>query len=133
MFISKKINLKAVVSAVMGHKRNDRAMEMSEWKTRCIKAGDIHELLVSTEYTGNHNETLNSFVYLGFFDFKKGGVIEIGDQVTTTSGALIAEIIGFDDTHLPNHINIVAKSKDNKTGEEFGLKPGQKVFIGAKR
>jgi len=132
MFITKKKNTEAIVSAVMGHKRNDRAMKMAKWKARCVKVGDIHEFLISIEYKENRKLILNNFVYLGFFEFKKGGVIEIGDRVTLASGKVIAEIIGFDDEHLPNHMNIVAKSNENKTGEELGLNLMQKIIIVSK-
>lgn len=128
MFISEKEELQAVVSAVMGHKRNDRKMVLAEWKTRCIKEGEIHEFLSSTDFGGDKTKTLNNFVYLGFFRFTKGGVIEIGDRLITGKNTVLGEIIGFDDTHLPNHINIVLSGQD-KTGEELGLKAGQQIII----
>ena len=42
---------------------------------------------------------------------------------------LIGKIAGYDETHAPNHTNIVLKGPKRKTGEDWGIKTGDKVVI----
>ena len=49
-----------------------------------------------------------------------------GDNVTV-AGRLIGQIAGFDETHLPNHLNIVVKAGKSVTGREIGLNPGDAI------
>ena len=43
-----------------------------------------------------------------------------GDELTI-SEKKIGKILGFDETHEPNHINIVISVKERKSGKELGL------------
>jgi len=45
-------------------------------------------------------------------------------------GKTIGEIVGFDETHAPNHLNIVARSKERCSGEELGVELGNRLIIG---
>ncbi len=124
MFISEKKPVVFSVSAVMGHRRNDRNLVLSKWKSRCVKAGEIHEILSAADFSGDSSQVLNNFAYLGFFEVLTGGVLEVGDNIAGKS--VSGEIIGFDEAHMPNHLNILLRCKGDKTGEELGLVLGQK-------
>ena len=49
-----------------------------------------------------------------------------GDAVLL-SRKKIGEIVGFDETHLPNHYNIVFRSNELLTGVSLGLRLMEKV------
>jgi hypothetical protein len=63
---------------------------------------------------------------VAFFEVKEGGIIRSGDDVLL-SGRKIGEVAGFDETHLPNHYNIVIKAKELITGVSLGLKLSETV------
>ncbi|WP_438493559.1 DUF6917 domain-containing protein [Streptomyces asiaticus] len=113
--------------AVMRHRRDDRAMELSPWKTRCIRPGEIHEIVLC-----RRDEVIRGAIdhvaYLGFAQAANGGVIAIGDDLVV-SGKHIGEILGFDEKHMPNHYNILVTVDEPVTGEELGLSVGESIVV----
>jgi hypothetical protein len=71
----------------------------------------------------------NDISYLGFFEFTTAGVLAVGDRLLDESNLLIGEIIGFDFTHMPNHMNIVLHSASDQSGTERGMLASQKLKI----
>ena len=57
--------------------------------------------------------------YLGFFAVEREGVIVVGDEVSL-DGKKIGRLAGFDETHMPNHLNVVICSETRATGQELG-------------
>lgn len=55
-----------------------------------------------------------------FFEVQEGTVIVSGDQVKIGE-KILGSIAGFDETHMPNHINIIVKAKERRTGVELGF------------
>jgi len=55
----------------------------------------------------------------------------IGDEVIA-DGVKIGEVAGFDETHFPNHMNILIRVKELKTGFEMGLKLGTSIIFSLK-
>lgn len=118
---SDKKDVKGKWAAVMNHTRKDRGLELSSFKTRCIKEYEIHEFLVCSPEAAGSNP-IDDVCYLGFGEITQGGVVEIGDEVYL-GDQLYGEILGFDETHMPNHYNIVIKTDDPKTGKALELNP----------
>lgn len=108
-------------AAVMNHARDDRGLELSSFKTRCVKQYEIHEFLVCSLDSAEGNP-IDKVSYLGFGEIVQGGVIEIGDEIYL-GDQLYGEILGFDETHMPNHYNIVIKTNNPKTGFALKLNP----------
>ena len=95
---------------------DDRNLQLIPQASRALRQGEIHELMCTTEEAspGGH---VGSVGYLGFFEVEIGGVAVAGDVLTI--GPLIGELIGFDDTHAPNHYNLVVRV--NEACEGSGL------------
>ncbi|MET8727183.1 hypothetical protein ABZV81_08350 [Streptomyces parvus] len=107
----------------MDHTRRDRAIEPSAWQTRCIRAGEVHELInvgPGPQYPVDHVE------YYGFATFETSGVLAVGDVLVGEGGSL-GTVSGFDETHMPNHYNILVECADHRNGHALGLKAGMAV------
>jgi len=63
----------------------------------------------------------NRVTVLGFFEVETGGIILIGDQASL-DGAPIGEVVGFDQTHMPNHMNILVKGPLKRPELRLGSK-----------
>jgi hypothetical protein len=83
-------------------------------RSRALRSGDIHEMLLSTEEF-SVGEATSNLVPVAFFEVTIGGVVLVGDTVKI-GGSVIGEIAGFDETHMPNHMNIVLKRTEEWEG-----------------
>ena len=129
MKYSSKTDIELNMLAVLHGKRSDRKLKLSEYTSQCVLRGEVHEFLVATEWDNNRDAILNDISYLGFMEFKHSGVLEAGDTLMDKNGNVVGEIIGFDFTHMPNHINIILCSSSNKTGTERGFSASEKFMI----
>ena len=96
--------------------------------SRAVKKNEVHELMTTSEENVIPGTIVNHVAYLGFFEVSEGGVILTGDDVYIR-GKLIGKVVGFDDTHMPNHQNIVLYSSENKTGLELKIHLGDGIFF----
>ncbi|WP_219852858.1 DUF6917 domain-containing protein [Streptomyces solincola] len=122
MFSSRQ-PLRLTWTAVMDHTRRDRAIAPSAWQTRCVRAGEVHEFLnvgPGPDYPVDHVE------YYGFAAFDTSGVLAVGDELVCDGRALGA-ISGFDETHMPNHYNILVEGPRLANGHALGLSAGTPV------
>jgi hypothetical protein len=126
---SKKTLVRGRVVAVMDAKLSRRGLQLIISPTRVLLSGQIHELIVTDEEDAGPGKVVNRIAYVGFFELEKGGVVTKGDKVIL-QGKSIGEIVGFDETHAPNHLNIVIKSSKRKNGEELGVELGDRLTIG---
>jgi hypothetical protein len=106
---------------------DERGLELILPSSRAVKASEIHELILSDEPTGP-GQRVNRIAYVGFLEIKQGGVIIVGDTVHI-GGKIIGTIAGFDETHMPNHLNIVLAG-ERKTGRELELSVESAITIG---
>jgi hypothetical protein len=105
--------------AIMDHARSDRAMTLSPFRTRCLRQGEIHEVLLCAAGT-RRDEPIDYVTYLGFGEIASGGVVEVGDTLYHGQQPL-GVVLGFDETHVPNHYNIVVSSPAPLSGRAQGL------------
>lgn len=109
--------------AVMRHRRDERNMTPAVWQTRCVRSGEVHELILCRRGLPR-GEPINDVSYLGFAEFSTAGVIAVGDRFWAGERT-IGTLHAFDDTHMPNHFNIVVSTEELVTGSELGLLPGE--------
>ena len=113
--------------AILGHDHVNRGMIASPYHTRCIRQGEIHELVVVLENEEGLID-LNDAWYLGFIEFKEGCVLAKG-MTAEIDGQPIGTLIGFDTTHVPNHFNILIASKRPQIGTSAGIKIKDQCFF----
>ena len=105
----------------------NRGLELIKPPSRALRQAEIHEL-ISTEEAAQPGSKVDSIAYLGFFEVTQGGIIVTGDPVTI-GGKALGEIAGYDETHMPNHLNIVMTGSKTP-GKDFGLSVTNEVIIG---
>lgn len=124
---AKKSDIGGPLVVVLDGKMEDRGLSLIVPISRCIKKDEVHELILTDE-AARPGATVNRIAYLGFFAAEQSGVIVAGDEVTLNS-KVIGRLAGFDETHMPNHLNIVIETTDLRTGLEFGANPGDRVLF----
>jgi hypothetical protein len=111
---------------VLTHRRDDRGMALEEFASRCVRRGEVHELV-----TTDHTETaagarIDRVGFLGFVEIGCAGVIDRGDEVWA-GGHLVGTVLGFDACHFPNHYNILIAAPERLTGPQLDLAPEAEV------
>ncbi|MBB5158796.1 DUF6917 domain-containing protein [Saccharopolyspora phatthalungensis] len=111
---------------VLLHRRTERGMSLEPHASRCVRRGEVHELV-----TTDHRETapgsrIDRVGFLGFAELGCAGVIDRGDEFWIDD-SLIGTVLGFDACHFPNHYNILIRTERLLTGGELGLRPEMRV------
>ena len=105
-----------------------RGLSLIPQPSRCIRRHEIHELIVCDEKDIGPGKNADRIAYLGFVEISDGGVILVGDQVYCGTKYL-GTIAGYDETHMPNHINIVIFNPERRSGEDVPLKLNETVVF----
>ncbi len=106
----------------------ERGMELILHPSRALCTNEIHELAVTDDLAAAPNRTVDRVAYLAFFSVEEGGVVLVGDKVEV-AGNEIGEVVGFDVTHAPNHLNVLLKVGQRRTGVELGLQVGESIIF----
>ena len=88
----------------------------------------MHELQLTDEADARPGTTVDRCAAIAFFEFKEGGLLVGGDTVII-AGKEIGTLVGFDETHMPNHLNIVLYGTERRTGLQWGLAGGDLVVV----
>jgi hypothetical protein len=129
-------DFKQITSGVYGDRRSvegeivallhiafeDRKLELIETKSRGLRIHEIHELMITDEdaVPGGGADRVRA---LAFFEVTSSGLVVVGDTVLVEDNE-IGTLVGYDTTHMPNHMNIVAKAESL---DEPRLQVGDKI------
>ncbi len=122
-----KRQVKGQLAVVLDGTYEDRGLALIKPPSRALKAGEIHELIITDE-EAKPGSVVNGIAYLGFFEVLQGGVIVTGDEVRI-GNQLLGKIAGYDETHMPNHLNIIMTGT-RKPGREWQMVLEEAVTIG---
>lgn len=117
----------AKVTVVLDGIYENRGLSLIKPPSRALKRGEIHELILTDEQC-SPGDTVNKIAYLAFVEIAQGSVIVQGDAVMIGRQE-VGTIAGYDETHMPNHLNIVLKGK-RVTGRELAIDVDTTVVIG---
>ena len=123
----KKQVVQGRIVAVLSNKFDKRGITLMPQPSRAFLKNEIHELLLTDENV-SPNDTVNRIWGLGFFEIDVPGIIVEGDTVNV-SGHTVGTVAGFNDTHMPNHLNIVIHSLERKTGAELEIELQDTVIL----
>ena len=123
-----RLPLEAHFVGVLDSRRESRGLSLIHPRTRCVRRYEIHELILTDERDAGPGATINRCHYLGFVEFQAGGILVEGDALVI-DGQTVGTLAGFDESHFPNHYNVVIKGPRLVTGIELGRKPGHPVFF----
>ena len=118
--------VKGEAVTVLDSTHEQRELKLIFTYSRALPKNYIHELIATDETGRKPGDTVNRIVYLAFFEVSRGGCIIVGETLFV-DGKAIGEIIGFDETHEPNHINIIIGVKQRRTGPQLKIKVGSKI------
>jgi hypothetical protein len=116
-----RTSLNGRLVAILRPSRLDRGLQLIPEKSRCIRAGEVHELILTDELTAVPGSRVDRVAYLAFAEFATGGLIVQGDLLTV-DGQTLGTLIGYDETHMPNHLNIVIGGEAFASGYDRGLR-----------
>lgn len=117
-----KRTVEGVVVKVLVHRRDDRGMSLEPFASRCVRAGEVHELVTTDSRETRAGSRVDRVGFLGFAEITRAGVLDRGDQVWV-GDRLVGTVLGFDGCHFPNHYNVLIATATPLTGPELGLLP----------
>lgn len=121
-----KVAVTGSLVKLLFHQRTERGMTLIPEQSRCVRAGEVHELL-TTDHSGLvAGSRVDRVGFIGFVEIGGAGVLDVGDLVVT-AGRQIGVVAGFDECHFPNHYNVVVAAPGLLTATDLGLTPGQSV------
>jgi hypothetical protein len=123
-----KRSIECLVVAVLQARLDNRSLRLIPQISRVLKKNDIHELIFTDEKESKPEAIVNRIAYIAFIEILKGGVMVVGDKVYWNNN-LLGIVAGFDDTHIPNHQNIILYSPKISTGKELGIQVEDPVLI----
>ncbi len=118
--------VKGGVITVLDSTHETRGLKLIPTYSRALPKNSIHELIATDETSKKPGDTANRIAYLAFFEVNRGGCIIVGETLFV-DGKAIGQIIGFDETHEPNHINIIIGVKARKAGPQLKISVGSKI------
>jgi hypothetical protein len=111
-----------VLVKVLVHRRDDRGMCLEPFASRCVRQGEVHELVTTDQQDTAAGARIDRVGFLGFAEICRAGVIDRGDELWI-EGRLIGSVLGFDACHFPNHYNILISTPVPRTGLDLALRP----------
>lgn len=118
-----KNEVKGKLITILDGKIEERGLNLIKQISRCVCKNEIHELIITDEEAAP-GSLVNKVAYLGFMEIEQGSVMIAGDTLRV-GDKLIGQVAGFDETHMPNHLNIVIKAAARRTGLELSLQLGE--------
>lgn len=121
-----KVDVRSALVKLLFHQREERGMTLIAERSRCVRVGEVHEL-VTTDHSGlTAGSRVDRVGFVGFTEIANAGVVDVGD-VVVVGGRRIGSVIGFDDCHFPNHYNILIATDALHTATDLGLAVGERV------
>jgi len=118
---AQKRDVSGSLVVVLDGRLDDRNLLLIAPMSRCLCRGQVHELILTDEPGAKPGGRVDRIAYLGFFAVEREGVIVVGDEFLL-DGKKIGILAGFDETHMPNHLNILIQSPTRPTGKELGCR-----------
>jgi len=125
---SLKRSIECSAVAVLQARLDNRSLRLIPQISRVLKKNDIHELIFTDEKESRPETIVNRIAYIAFIEILKGGVMVVGDKVYWNNN-LLGIVAGFDDTHMPNHQNIILYSPKISTGKKLNIRLEDKIII----
>ncbi|MFI9788454.1 DUF6917 domain-containing protein [Kitasatospora sp. NPDC051984] len=107
---------------VLLHSRTDRGMSLEPFASRCVRAGEVHELVTTDQRDTAAGARIDRVGFLGFAEIAAAGVLDRGDEVFVGEHR-VGTVLGFDACHFPNHYNVLIAADHLMTGERLDLRP----------
>ncbi|MGI8329655.1 DUF6917 domain-containing protein [Actinomadura scrupuli] len=124
----RKRTVEGALVKVLRHRRDDRGMRLEPFASRCVRAGEVHELVTTDHRETEPGARIDRVGFLGFAELGTAGVIDRGDEVWI-DGELVGTVLGFDACHFPNHYNVLITADRPLAGPDLGLEPEAEILF----
>ncbi len=118
--------VEGAVVTMLGSTHEQRGLKLIPTYSRALRKDSIHELIATDESEKHPGDTADRIAYLAFFEVSRGGCVVVGETLLL-DGQPVGTVIGFDETHEPNHINIVIGVKQRQTGRELNFSVSRQI------
>ena len=125
-FFHAKRELTGSVAVVLDGYLENRALALIQPISRAFPKHTIIELIATDEPTAAPGGSVQAIAYLGFVELLSSGVVGVGEEVVWKK-KVIGTIAGYDDTHMPNHQNVIVAVKKRISGKDLKWKVNEKV------
>jgi uncharacterized protein YuzE len=123
-----KSDVEGRLVCILDARSEERGMVLVIHPSRALCRNEIHELAVTDDPEAAPDGVVDRVAYLAFFSVDEGGIVLVGDRVEV-DGKEVGEVAGFDLTHAPNHLNILLRAQNRKTGPQLGLCLGDSIVF----
>ncbi len=117
-----KRTVRGALVKVLLHRREERGMTLEPHASRCVREGEVHELVTTDHAETAPGARIDRVGFLGFAELNNAGVIDRGDEVWI-GDELVGTVHGFDACHFPNHYNILIAAPAPVSGGDLALAP----------
>jgi hypothetical protein len=125
---ARKRTVRGVIVKLLTHTREDRGMRLMDVETRALLRTEIHELVTTDQDCAAAGEAIDRVGFLGFAEIAAGGIVERGDRVLVDDRP-IGTVLGFDDCHFPNHLNVLIAVERLQTADTLGLTVESEIYF----
>lgn len=123
-----KREVTASLVKVLVHRRTERGMRLEPFASRCVRAGQVHELVATDHAETAEGARIDRVGFLGFAEITRAGVVDRGDEVWI-GPRRVGVVLGFDACHTPNHYNVLIHADPVPTGRDLGLSPEETLVF----
>jgi len=116
------------VVVVLGGYLENRGLSLIGPISRAFPRHAILELIATDEPGVGPGGSVRDAAYLGFVEVLAGGVLVVGDEVVWKD-RIVGAIAGYDDTHMPNHQNVIVAVEKRISGRDLGWQVEDQVVI----
>lgn len=127
-FYHSKVDIHGKFVVVLDGWLENRELTLIQPISRAFPNGSIIELIGTDDTGAGPGKRVDKISYIGFVELQNGGVLLVGDEVIWNDET-VGTIAGYDDTHMPNHQNVIITMKTRKSGQELGLQTGDTILI----
>ena len=127
-FFHAKRPMKGAVVVVLDGYLDNRSLSLIQPISRAYPQHAVIELIATDETAAVPGGSVQAIAYLGFVELLTSGVIVAGDEVVVR-GEVVGTIAGYDDTHMPNHQNVIVSVTKRVSGKDLGWRVGEQVEI----
>ena len=127
-FYFNKVAIKARTVVVLDGMLENRELHLIKPISRVFPKGTIVELIGTDDNNASPGSIVNDIAYIGFFELLNGGVMVAGDWIRW-NGKTLGTIIGYDDTHMPNHQNVIVSMEKRIPGKLLGMHIEDEIII----
>lgn len=120
--------LVGAVAVVLNGYLENRGLSLIRPISRACPRHSLIELIATDEPDVGPGGSVRDAAYLGFLEVRTGGLIVVGDAVVWKR-EIVGTIAGFDETHMPNHQNVIVAMGKRTSGKDLGWQLEDRVTI----